>query len=96
MTPVIRSAVEALEEKFGAEGFDSAVKFVIEDIGSIMLDRDGPREGDEEADCTLYAAAEVFARILSGELDPTVAYMSAKLRIEGQIDIALRLGKRLR
>ena len=95
MNPVIRSALNTLTEKFGAEGFDSVVKFVIENEGAIMLDSNGAREGNEEADCTLYATAENFAQLLSGDLEPAPAYISAQLRVEGQIGIAIRLGKLL-
>lgn len=94
MSNVIDSAVAALKKKFGV-GFDGSVKFTIEDEGAIMLDGEGVRAGDEPADCTLSADAETFEAILSGELDPTSAFMSGRLKVDGDMGLALRLGSAL-
>jgi putative sterol carrier protein len=94
MSDIIAKAVEQLSQKLGG-GFDGIAKFVIEDEGAIMLDANGVRAGDEEADVTLTASAEVFADILSGDLGATGAYMSGKLKIDGSLPAAMRLGAAL-
>jgi putative sterol carrier protein len=94
MSDVIENAVAALSAKLG-DGFDGIAKFVIEGEGAIMLDSNGARAGDEEADVTLTADADVFAAILSGEMGATGAYMSGKLRIDGSLPTAMRLGSAL-
>ena len=60
-----------------------------------MLDADGARAGDEEADVTLTADADVFQDILSGDLDPTGAFMSGRLKIDGDMGAAMRLAPAL-
>jgi putative sterol carrier protein len=94
MSDVIAKAVAQLSQKLGG-GFDGIAKFVIEDEGAIMLDASGVRAGDDEADVTLTASADVFAAILSGELGATGAYMSGKLKIDGSLPAAMRLGSAL-
>lgn len=94
MSKVIEKAVAALSEKF-ASGFDGVAKFVIPDEGSIMVDGDGVRAGDDEADVTLTASAEVFEAILAGEMGSTGAYMTGKLKIDGSLPMAMRLGSAL-
>ncbi len=94
MSDVIAKAVHALAEKMAA-GFDGIAKFVIEGEGAIMLDASGVRAGDEEADVTLTADADVFAAILAGEMGATGAYMSGKLKIDGSLPMAMRLGAAL-
>jgi len=91
MSDVIETAVTALAEKISG-GFDGTAKFVIEGEGAIVIDADGVRAGDDEADVTLTADAEVFQSILEGDLNPTTAFMSGKLAIDGDMGAAMRLG----
>ncbi|WP_316014261.1 SCP2 sterol-binding domain-containing protein [Roseobacter sp. HKCCA0434] len=93
MSTITDLAVTALREKIGEDGFDGgSVKFVIEDEGAIMVDGDGVREEDGEADCTLTSDADTFQDILSGELNPTSAFMGGKLKVDGDMGLAMKLG----
>lgn len=91
MSDVITKAVEALQSKMDG-GFDGSVKFVIEDEGAIMVDADGVRAGDEDAECTMSADAETFEAILDGSLNPTTAFMTQKLSVDGDMGQAMKLG----
>lgn len=92
MSDVTKSAVKALKPKVG-DGFDDGTaKFVIEGEGAIIIDENGVREGDDEADVTLTADAETFEAILEGDLDPTSAFMSGKLSVDGDMGLAMKLG----
>lgn len=91
MSDVVSGAVAALNEKDTSD-FDGIAKFVIEDEGSIMIDSDGARAGDEAADVTLTADAETFKSILDGELDPTAAFMGGQLSVDGDMGKAMALG----
>ncbi|MEM6539095.1 MAG: sterol carrier family protein, partial [Pseudomonadota bacterium] len=53
MSDVIDHAVNALNEKLAGSAFDGSAKFVIEGEGAIMLDDQGARAGDEDADVTM-------------------------------------------
>ena len=92
MSDVTKSAVEALKPKVG-DGFDDGTaKFVIVGEGAIIIDENGVREDDDEADVTLTADAETFEAILEGDLDPTSAFMSGKLSVDGDMGLAMKLG----
>lgn len=95
MSDVIEQAVAKLNEKLGAGGFDGTAKFVIEGEGAIMLDSDGARAADEEAEVTMSADAETFEAILSGDLNPTTAFMTQKLAVDGDMGAAMRLAPAL-
>lgn len=90
MSDILTSAVKALAAKV-AGGIDGTAKFVIEGEGAIMLDGDGVRAGDEEADVTLTASAETFEGMMNGEVNPTMAFMSGKLKIDGSMSAAMKL-----
>jgi len=91
MSDVITAAVAALGKKLEG-GFDGVAKFVIPGEGAIMLDGAGARAGDEEADVTLTADSDTFEAIMAGDLNPTAAFMTGKLAIEGDMGAAMRLG----
>lgn len=91
MSDVISEAVTALNAKMGGEGFDGKAKFVVEDEGSIMIDEAGARAGDEDADVTLTASTETFKAILDGEQNPTAAFMTGKLSVDGDMGQAMKL-----
>ncbi len=57
-----------------------------------MLDGDGIRAGDEDAECTLTASSDTFEGILSGDVNPTTAFMTGKLKLDGDMGQAMRLG----
>jgi len=91
MSDVINAAVEALNAKLGGAGFDGSAKFVINGEGSIMMDGEGARASDDDADVTMTAEADVFQAILEGEQNPTAAFMTGKLSVDGDMGLAMKL-----
>ena len=69
-----------------------SIKFVIEGEGAVMVDATGARAADEEADVTLTASADTFAAMMSGDINPTSAFMSGKLTVDGDMGMAMQLG----
>lgn len=100
MSDVIAAAVSLLSGKL--DSFDGIARFVIEDEGSIIVDGAGVRaggdDGDDEgeaADVTLTASRETFESILDGSTSATAAFMSGRLKIDGDMGAAMRLGSAL-
>jgi putative sterol carrier protein len=91
MSDIITAAVAALTEKLSS-GFDGVAKFVISGEGAIMMDAAGVRAGDDEADVTLTADADTFRAILEGDMNPTTAFMTGKLSVDGNMGLAMKLG----
>lgn len=93
MSSVIEAAVAALGARISR--FDGVAKFVIPGEGAIVVDESGVRAGDDAADVTLTAEADVFRAILEGELNPTAAFMQGKLSVDGNMGLAMKLGAAL-
>lgn len=93
MSSIIDAAVAALSDKIGG-GFDGSAKFMIEGEGAIIVDGDGVRAGEEsdEAEVTMTADADTFQEILAGELNPTAAFMGGRLKVDGDMGTAMKLG----
>lgn len=91
MSDVVTEAVAALNAKMGGAGFDGSAKFAIEGEGSIIIDQNGAHAGDDDADVTLTASTETFKAILDGEMNPTTAFMTGKLSVDGDMGQAMKL-----
>jgi putative sterol carrier protein len=91
MSDIVNEAVVVLNEKLANSDFDGTAKFDIEGEGAVMIDQSGARAADEDADVTLSADAETFQSILEGETNPTSAFMTGKLKIDGDMGMAMKL-----
>ncbi|TDK51738.1 SCP2 sterol-binding domain-containing protein [Antarcticimicrobium luteum] len=91
MSDFLEKAAAELNEKLSGGGFDGLAKLQVTDLGAIVLDASGARVSDDEADVTLSADAETFEGIVSGETNPTAAFMSGKLTIDGDMGLAMKL-----
>jgi putative sterol carrier protein len=78
-------------------GMNNSYVFDIADVGawtvSVVDGVVSVAEGERDADCTLSASEETLMKIARGEANPTTAYMTGKLKIEGDMGAALKLQK---
>ena len=95
-----REFFESLETAVDASktaGMTNSYVFEIADAGTWKVDvRDGSvkvTEGGGDADVTIRASKETFDAIASRRQSPTTAYMTGKLKIDGDIGAALKLQK---
>lgn len=93
MSDILNAAVAALNDKLDGAGFDSTCKFVLGDEGSVLIDENGASISDADADCTMTADVETFQGMMSGDVNPTSAFMGGKLSVDGDMGIAMKLGQ---
>jgi putative sterol carrier protein len=78
-------------------GMHNTYVFDIEGVGQWTVSVDdgtvSVAEGSGDADCTIRASEETLVKIARGEANPTTAYMTGKLKIEGDMGAALKLQK---
>ncbi len=91
MSEVVNEAVTALNAKMDGAGFDGTAKFVITGEGAVMIDAGGAHAGDTDADVTLTASADTFKAIIDGDQNPTAAFMTGKLSVDGDMGMAMKL-----
>jgi putative sterol carrier protein len=89
--------LESSVDESKTAGMNNSYLFDIEGAGQWVVQVvDGKvsvSEGPGEADATLQASEENFLSITRGELNPTTAYMTGKLKIKGDMGAALKLQK---
>ena len=95
MSEKLDTAAAALREKLGSGGFEGSVKFDIEDEGQIRIADGEVFTDDGDADCTIAASMDTFQELFDGELDPTAAFMTGKIKIDGDMGVAMKLGQLL-
>ena len=77
-----------------AEAIGGTLNFVIDDL---IVFVDGPGNGnevsqsDEEADCTIITSAATLLELQSGDLNPMMAVMGGKVKIAGDMGLAMKV-----
>ena len=73
------------------------IKFNFGDDGVIRIDgKSSPTvvdNQDSDADCTVVISLADFGEVLAGNLNPQMAFMTGKLRVEGDMGIAMQLSQ---
>jgi putative sterol carrier protein len=69
------------------------VKFDFGDAGKIFMDgvANAVSSEDSPADTTIKVKLEDFVDMAQGKLDPTSAFMQGKLKVEGDMGVAMQL-----
>jgi putative sterol carrier protein len=87
----------ATRDASATAGMNNSYLFDIEGAGQWVVSvTDGAiavTEGTGEADTTISTSEESFLAISRGELNPTSAYMTGKLKIKGDMGAAMKLQK---
>lgn len=80
--------------EMNAGKFNNKVNFKF-DEGIIHLDDSGSppliSNEEKEAPCSLSMSLENFEKMMNGELNPMMAFMSGKMKIDGDKGIAMKL-----
>jgi putative sterol carrier protein len=96
----VKEFFDSLEGRADASktaGMTNSYLFDIEGAGKWTVSVDDGKvsvtEGGEDADAIITASEETFEKIVSGEQNPTSAYMTGKLKVKGDMGAAMKLQK---
>lgn len=97
MSNEIKEIAEGMSKSIGGtSGLNATLKFDFEGQGNIYLDgKSTPNTvttEDKPADCTITVSLENFKKMAAGELDGTTAFMQGKLKVAGDMGVAMKLG----
>ncbi|MDW8015024.1 MAG: acyl-CoA dehydrogenase family protein [Bacteroidia bacterium] len=93
-SPLIDEVVAQIKARAAKGSLGGRLKF---DFGSrkLLLDGTGEttivKEEDAEAPCIIYISPEDMKALLSGELNPMSAFMAGKIKVQGDMSMAMKL-----
>lgn len=93
----IQQVIDGLKEKIGEDcGLGATLKFDFGEDGSVTLDATQVPNvittDNTEAQCTMEISLEHFMQMANGELDGMSAFMTGKLKVQGDMGLAMKLG----
>jgi putative sterol carrier protein len=100
-TPRVQQIITEMGSRLGANsGLGGTLKFDFGESGSVYIDgKTQPNSvsdgAGKSADCTISVSLETFEKMIKGELDGTSAFMQGKLRVAGDMGLAMKLGPML-
>lgn len=71
------------------------LKFDCGEAGAITLEGREARLADEEADCTIRISEPNLEKLLKGKLNPMTAFATGKIKVSGDMSVAMKLSKLL-
>lgn len=90
----IQEIAETMNTKMaGSTELGATVKFDCGDDGVIFIDGNAGTitTDNNDADCTVTLDKDVLEDLISGDQDPTAAFMMGKLKVDGDMGIAMKL-----
>jgi putative sterol carrier protein len=95
-----REFFEGLEARVDGSktaGMNNSYLFDIDGAGkwhvSVQDGKVSVTEGEQDADAVISASEETFEKLVSGDQNPTSAYMTGKLKVKGDMGAAMKLQK---
>jgi putative sterol carrier protein len=98
MSARVQTIISEMGNRLGANsGLGGTLKFDFGDEGTVYIDgKSQPNTvsdgAGKTADCTISVSLETFEKMVKGELDGTSAFMQGKLRVAGDMGLAMKLG----
>jgi len=92
----LESTITAMAAKAAeASPLGSTLKFNFGDDGQIFIDGTGDTNvvsaDDKDADCLVNVTYDDFKALVSGDLNPMTAFMSGKIKVKGDMGVAMKL-----
>jgi putative sterol carrier protein len=89
----VQDIAEKIRARVESGGFDRSVKFDTGADGVIVIDGASISTTDGPTDCTIKLSLDDLESLIAGDLNPTMAFMSGKIKIEGDMTVAMALSQ---
>ena len=95
MSENLTAAETALSKRLEGERLEGSIRFDVAGEGVLRVVDGRVTREDGAADATISGSLETFRAIFEGRLSPMTAYMTGRVRIDGDLGTAMRIGQAL-
>ncbi|MCT4608226.1 MAG: SCP2 sterol-binding domain-containing protein [Pelagimonas sp.] len=72
---------------------ENSIKFDCGDAGAITLADGSAHLADQDADCTIKISETNLEKLIAGQLNPMTAFAMGKIKVSGDMSVALKLSQ---
>ncbi|MEX0306531.1 MAG: SCP2 sterol-binding domain-containing protein [Ruegeria sp.] len=92
---MLQDIADGIQKGLNGKNFDGSLKFDCGEDGVIVLADNTASTKDRETDCTIRISRENLTKLLTGKLNPMTGVALGKLKISGNMGVAMKLGQLL-
>ncbi|TCK99876.1 SCP-2 sterol transfer family protein [Shimia isoporae] len=92
---MLDQVVERMQKELKSKEFDGSLKFDCGADGVVVLADGTASREDRDTDCTIKITQDNLVKLLTGKLNPMTGVMTGKLKVSGEMGVAMKLGKLL-
>ena len=92
---MLDQVVERMQKELQSKAFEGSLKFDCGNDGVVVLADGTASRQDRDTDCTIRLTQDNLIKLLTGKLNPMTGVMMGKLKISGDMSVAMALGKLL-
>jgi len=91
----VQEIADRMRSRVASAGFEHSVKFDTGSDGVVVIDGATVSTADSPTDCTISLSLDDLDSLIAGDLNPTMAFMAGKLKVEGDMTVAMALSQLL-
>lgn len=91
----LAAIADGIQKNLVGRSFEGSLKFDCGDDGVIVLADNQASTQDRDTDCTIRISQDNLSKLLTGKLNPMTGVALGKLKISGNMGVAMKLGQLL-
>lgn len=92
---MLQDIANGIQQGLNGKSFEGSLKFDCGEDGVIVLADNRATTLDRDTDCTIRISQDNLTKLLTGKLNPMTGVALGKLKISGNMGVAMKLGQLL-
>ena len=92
---MLQDIANKMQTELAGKSFDGSLKFDCGDDGVIVLADNTASTQDRDTDCTIRLSQDNLVKLLTGKLNPMTGVMMGRLKVSGDLTVAMGLARLL-
>ncbi len=91
----LAAIADGIQKNLVGRSFEGSLKFDCGEDGVIVLADNQATTQDRDTDCTIRISQDNLTKLLTGKLNPMTGVALGKLKVSGNMGVAMKLGQLL-